>query len=213
MLTTSSTRTLNRLETKVFDNRWLRPVLDDLPVGFLLECDERIAYINAQYASFLGCRPGDVILQHVSTVVAAEDAPRLLEFSRRRVHNEPAPREYDFLAGLRARKPVRLQASVSTTRIDNRVVIAATAEPFYHNEPGTLADSTPPSTLAGLSPRELEIMERILAGERAKEIAFALNISAKTVATLRGRMLRKLNLTDNRALFQYALRHHLVDWS
>ena len=66
---------------------------------------------------------------------------------------------------------------------------------------------------AKLSPREREIMLRLVAGQRPKEIAHELELSIKTVATHRHRLLRKLGLADNRALYRYALRHGLLDWS
>lgn len=64
-----------------------------------------------------------------------------------------------------------------------------------------------------LSRRELEIMLKLIAGKRNKEIALELDISGKTVATHRARMLKKLGLTDMRALMLYAVRRGLADWS
>lgn len=64
-----------------------------------------------------------------------------------------------------------------------------------------------------LSPRERAIMLLLVRGTRPKEIALELNISEKTVATHRTRLLRKLNLTDNRQLLLYALKAGLTDWS
>jgi DNA-binding CsgD family transcriptional regulator len=64
-----------------------------------------------------------------------------------------------------------------------------------------------------LSPREREVMLRLVAGQRLKEIAHELALSVKTVATHRQRLLRKLDLPDNRALYRYALREGLLDWS
>lgn len=63
-----------------------------------------------------------------------------------------------------------------------------------------------------LSNRELEVMLRLVRGQRAKEIAFDLGISEKTVATHRARLMTKLNLADNRSLLMYALRAGLTDW-
>ncbi len=64
-----------------------------------------------------------------------------------------------------------------------------------------------------LSAREREVMLRIVAGQRIKEIALDLNLSEKTIATHRQRLLKKLGLADNRALYRHALRHGLLDWS
>jgi len=64
-----------------------------------------------------------------------------------------------------------------------------------------------------LTPREREIMMSIIRGKRIKEIGVDLGISDKTVATHRARLLKKLDLSDNRDLFRYALQHGLADWS
>ena len=63
-----------------------------------------------------------------------------------------------------------------------------------------------------LSKRELEVMLRLVRGQRAKEIAFDLGISEKTVSTHRARLMTKLNVADNRSLLMYALRAGLTDW-
>ncbi|HSP33870.1 MAG TPA: GAF domain-containing protein [Thermoanaerobaculia bacterium] len=75
------------------------------------------------------------------------------------------------------------------------------------------AAETPPSDGPKLSAREREVMLRLVAGQRLKEIACALHITVQTVATHRQRLLRKLGLSDNRALFRYALRSGLLDWT
>ena len=64
-----------------------------------------------------------------------------------------------------------------------------------------------------LSKREREVMLRIVAGQRLKEIAHDLGLSVKTIATHRQRLLRKLGLPDNRSLYRYALREGLLDWT
>lgn len=61
-----------------------------------------------------------------------------------------------------------------------------------------------------LSPRESEILNMILAGQRLKEIAATLNISVKTVTTHRSRLLRKLGLEDNLGLYRYGIRNGLI---
>ena len=64
-----------------------------------------------------------------------------------------------------------------------------------------------------LSPRELEIMLKLVRGLRPKEIACELSISEKTVATHRARLLKKLDVSDNRQLLLYALKAGLTDWT
>ena len=64
-----------------------------------------------------------------------------------------------------------------------------------------------------LSKRELEVMLRLVRGQRPKEIGLALGISEKTIATHRARLMTKLNVVDNRSLLMYALRTGLTDWA
>jgi DNA-binding NarL/FixJ family response regulator len=61
-----------------------------------------------------------------------------------------------------------------------------------------------------LSPREQEVMEMILKGQRLKEIAATLDISVKTVTTHRSRLLRKLGVEDNLGLYRYGVRNGLI---
>lgn len=80
----------------------------------------------------------------------------------------------------------------------------------------TLEQTAPAETSAphhDLSPRELEIMLKLVRGIRPKEIAMELAISEKTVATHRARLMKKLGIEDNRQLLLYALKAGLTDWA
>ena len=80
----------------------------------------------------------------------------------------------------------------------------------------SLEQGTPTETAAphhDLSPRELEIMLKLVRGIRPKEIAMELSISEKTVATHRARLMKKLDVEDNRQLLLYALKAGLTDWA
>jgi DNA-binding NarL/FixJ family response regulator len=61
-----------------------------------------------------------------------------------------------------------------------------------------------------LSPRELQIMLKIVGGVSLTEIGAQMALSVKTVATYRGRILEKLALSSNAELVQYAMRQGLV---
>lgn len=63
-----------------------------------------------------------------------------------------------------------------------------------------------------LSKREHQIMMKMIAGQRNKEIAFELDISEKTVATHRARLFKKMDLENLRGLLLYAVNHGLADW-
>jgi len=69
------------------------------------------------------------------------------------------------------------------------------------------ADATPH---ARLSPRETEVMNLMLVGNRLKDIAVKLEISVKTVTTHRARLLRKLGVDNNVGLYRYGIRNGLI---
>jgi DNA-binding NarL/FixJ family response regulator len=61
-----------------------------------------------------------------------------------------------------------------------------------------------------LSPREREVMDKLLRGIRLKQIGVDLDISVKTVTTHRARLLRKLRVEDNLGLYRYGIRNGLI---
>jgi DNA-binding NarL/FixJ family response regulator len=62
-----------------------------------------------------------------------------------------------------------------------------------------------------LSPRELQVLSRLAAGQSLISIATRLHVSPKTVTSWRTRLLRKLGCRSNAALTRYAVRHGLID--
>jgi DNA-binding NarL/FixJ family response regulator len=63
---------------------------------------------------------------------------------------------------------------------------------------------------AALTPRQLTILKRLAEGAAAKEIAFELGLSVKTVETHRAQIMARLDLHDIPALVRYAIRRGLV---
>jgi two-component system invasion response regulator UvrY len=61
-----------------------------------------------------------------------------------------------------------------------------------------------------LSDREFEVLCLIAAGKPPREIAAELNVSVKTVATHRARLLAKMGLKNNAEVVQYAIEHDLL---
>lgn len=215
MIVTTAERTADKLQRKAFQPTWLRAVVDDGDAGFLIEHAEEIAYVNHAYTAMLGYDwPAQLRGRHLSTIVADEDAPRLLTFSKMRVREEPAPRNYQFTARRRDTSLLHLQATVTATRVEGAVLIATMVLPCERPELAARAAIRGPVAARGrLSPREIEVMEMILDGKAMKEIALELNVSAKTVSTHRARLMQKLRLANTRDLFQYAVTHKLLDWS
>jgi DNA-binding NarL/FixJ family response regulator len=61
-----------------------------------------------------------------------------------------------------------------------------------------------------LSDREFQVLCLIAAGRPPREIAADLNVSVKTVATHRARLLQKMGLRNNAELVRYAIDHQLL---
>jgi DNA-binding NarL/FixJ family response regulator len=64
---------------------------------------------------------------------------------------------------------------------------------------------------AGLTPRELEILQHIVGGKSNKEIAAELNLSANTVAVHRANIMDALGMHKTAELVVYAIRNGLVN--
>lgn len=62
-----------------------------------------------------------------------------------------------------------------------------------------------------LSDREMDVLRRLVSGERQTDIAEALHLSVKTVSTHKGRILEKLQLPNLAALVRYGMQQGLVD--
>ena len=69
-----------------------------------------------------------------------------------------------------------------------------------------------PSRSAGgeLSSRQKEVLRLIVNGHRMKEIAATLNLSPRTVETIKYEMMRDLRVHSTTELVRYALEHQLV---
>jgi len=63
--------------------------------------------------------------------------------------------------------------------------------------------------LDGLSARERDVLQRIVAGSTSADIARCLSLSPKTVETYRGRLMVKLRVANRAALIRLALEWEL----
>lgn len=63
---------------------------------------------------------------------------------------------------------------------------------------------------SGLTPRELEVLQRIVAGKSNKEIAAELNLSVNTVSVHRANIMDALGIHKTAELVVYAIRNGLV---
>lgn len=61
-----------------------------------------------------------------------------------------------------------------------------------------------------LTDREFEVLVALASGQGPSDIAAVMNVSPKTISTLRRRVLRKLGLATNADLVRYALENKLI---
>jgi PAS domain S-box-containing protein len=186
-------------------DRQLRAVLDGASDGVLIECDERIAYVNAAYARMLGY-PSTSELSSVTIreIAHPEDLERLRWFGLCRKEGKPAPTRYTFRACARGGDVVTFDATISQTRVGGELFIMTIVREV---EVRSEADAEPNLDLPGakrLSEREHEVIQLVLQGRRSKEIALLLNVSEKTICTHRSRAFQKLALRGERDLFRLA---------
>ena len=68
-----------------------------------------------------------------------------------------------------------------------------------------------PTLLSTLTPREMQVMMMIIAGQTNQQISDALFLSPKTVSTYRHRLFEKLDVSNDVELTRFAMRHGLID--
>jgi DNA-binding NarL/FixJ family response regulator len=106
------------------------------------------------------------------------------------------------------------KSSLETQLID---AIMAVARGEYYAPARLLAElardmaQSDPYRHATLTKREIEVVTQIAQGSTYREIAEALGISEKTVATYRERASEKLGVRSRAGLVRWALENHLLD--
>jgi len=184
-------------------DRQLRAVLDGASDGVLIECDERIAYVNAAYARMLGYpSTSELSSATIREIAHPDDIERLRWFGLCRKQGKPAPTRYTFRACARGGDVVTFDATISQTRVDGELFIMTIVR-----EVEVQAETEHNLDIPGakrLSEREHEVIQHVLQGRRSKEIALLLNVSEKTICTHRSRAFQKLALRGERDLFRLA---------
>jgi DNA-binding CsgD family transcriptional regulator len=61
-----------------------------------------------------------------------------------------------------------------------------------------------------LTPRQREVVQLIAEGRSMKEVASILNITPRTVAFHKYRLMAQLRIRTTAELVQYAVKHHIV---
>lgn len=104
------------------------------------------------------------------------------------------------------RAPRELMQAIEVVLGGRRYITADLAEQMM----SLLTLDAPRAPHESLSSREFEVFRLMASAKSPKEIAWQLDISAKTVSTYRTRILEKMGMTSNVELMQYAVRHGLV---
>lgn len=74
----------------------------------------------------------------------------------------------------------------------------------------SLTGQTAPAAHAVLTDREMEVLQRLVAGQRPTEIAAALHLSVKTISTHKARIQEKLQLPSTAALIRFGIEQGLA---
>jgi len=75
---------------------------------------------------------------------------------------------------------------------------------------GALMHSSADAGAKQLTSRQREVLQLLAEGKSMKEVGSILNVTARTVAFHKYRMMEQLKIKTNAELIQYAIRHHLV---
>jgi two-component system, NarL family, invasion response regulator UvrY len=105
------------------------------------------------------------------------------------------------------RAPAELVDAVAKVASGGAYVTASLAEQMVQQ----LNGATAAPRHAQLSNRELEVLRRIVAGQRLSDIANELHLSIKTISTHKRRIQDKLQLPSMAALIRYGMEHDLQD--
>jgi DNA-binding NarL/FixJ family response regulator len=75
---------------------------------------------------------------------------------------------------------------------------------------GSLLDAGERKSTPELTPRQREVLQLLAEGRSMKEVASLLNLTPRTVAFHKYRMMEQLKVKSTAELIQYAVKHHIV---
>ena len=97
--------------------------------------------------------------------------------------------------------PVRFVATAGRRFILLPFDASGVGRPLHADEHGPAAE---------LTPRQREVLQLLAEGRSMKEVASVLNLTPRTVAFHKYRMMEQLGVKSTAELIQYAVRHHIV---
>jgi len=75
---------------------------------------------------------------------------------------------------------------------------------------GSFLDAAKQKPSHDLTPRQREVLQLLAEGHSMKQVGALLNVTARTVAFHKYRMMEQLNIRSSAELIQFAIRHHIV---
>jgi two-component system cell cycle sensor histidine kinase/response regulator CckA len=100
---------------------WLEAIFRASRDGIVVEADERVVFANEAAARLHGFdNPCEMSGLPTTLFQMPEDAPRMLEYGRKRLRGEPVPSVYPFRGRRKDGSAIDLEASVSTCRLDGQ---------------------------------------------------------------------------------------------
>jgi len=158
-------------------------------------------------------RPRVVVMDCAMPVISGLEATRKILANRPEalvlmlsMHPEDTLVKQAMDAGARGyvlKNAVDLDLGVAIRRVDAGEVVL---DPRLKRPPALKGKRS-----AGLTPRELEVLQMIVEGKSNKEIAAVLDLSANTVAVHRANMMDALGAHKTAELVVYAIRNGLVN--
>jgi|SRR4051812_45354591 DNA-binding NarL/FixJ family response regulator len=82
--------------------------------------------------------------------------------------------------------------------------------PTRVTRPVPAVDNQVETTTPGLTDRQLEVLQLLAEGKSMKEAASVLNLTTRTVAFHKYRLMQNLQLKNDAEVVQYALRRHII---
>lgn len=75
---------------------------------------------------------------------------------------------------------------------------------------GSFMDAADRKPVHDLTPRQREVLQLLAEGHSMKQVAAVLNVTPRTVAFHKYRMMEQLNIRSSAELIQFAITHHII---
>jgi DNA-binding NarL/FixJ family response regulator len=184
------------------------------------ECEvvAKVADGRALLAAVREFRPEVVVLDVAMPLLNGIDAARQIKKTHPSVrlvfvtmNEDPDMAAEAFRAGASAYLLKRSAGSELLTAIREAIKGRSYVTPLVtEGMLGALMHSAPGRAAHQLSPRQREVLQLLAEGKSMKEVASILNVTPRTVAFHKYRMMQQLNIKTSAELIQYAIRQHVV---